>query len=138
MAARLTGGCLCGSVRYESEGPAIMSLNCHCRDCQRSSGGASSSAMFVPSDSLQVTGSVKYYDSIGDSGKTIRRGFCPNCGSALFGKPTILGDVTSIRPGTLDDPSQFRPAMDVYAASAQSWDHLNPELPRHAKVPPMS
>ena len=39
MTAR-TGGCLCGAVRYESEGEPFFALQCHCRDCQRSSGTA--------------------------------------------------------------------------------------------------
>jgi hypothetical protein len=136
VTARLTGGCLCGAVRYESSGPPILSLNCHCRDCQRASGGPFTSSLFVPSEALQVNGTVKFYDSKGESGQIIRRGFCPDCGSALFGRPAVLGNLVSIRPGTLDDPSSFRPIMDIYAASAQPWDRLDPDLPKHAKAPP--
>lgn len=135
MAALLTGGCLCGAVRYKSTEQPAMSLNCHCRDCQKASGGASTASLFVPIDSLNVTGNVKYYDSIGDSGQVISRGFCPECGSALFGKPAIMPNLISIRPGTLDHPGTFRPTMDIYTVSAQPWDHMDPALLKFPKVP---
>lgn len=136
MAARLVGGCLCGAVRYESAAEPAISLNCHCRDCQKASGGACTASLFVPVDSLIVTGRVKYYERMGDSGQAISRGFCPECGSALFGKPAVMPHLVSIRPGTLDDPSIFRPALDMYSASAQPWDLMDPALPKFATVPP--
>jgi hypothetical protein len=136
MATFFTGGCLCGAIRYECTGQPVLSTNCHCRDCQKASGGASTAALFVPKDTLKITGDVKYYDKTGDSGQTISRGFCPHCGSALFGKPAILPDLISIRPGTLDDPSTFQPAIDIYTASAQPWDYMNPGLPKYPKLPP--
>lgn len=138
MATWLTGGCLCGSVRYECSGEPVVSLNCHCRDCQKSTGGGYSASIFVPIDSLTVTGKVKYYEKTGDSGQTISRGFCPECGSALFGKPAVMSSLVSIRPGTLDDPSIFQPAIDMYTANAQPWDHMDPALAKFATVPPMA
>jgi len=136
MSTKMTGGCLCGAVRYECGGQPVLSLNCHCRDCQKVSGGPFTSSLFVPIESVAITGEVAYYDSIGDSGKIISRGFCPRCGSALFGKPSLMPTVISIRPGTLDRPNEFVPAMDIYAASALAWDSMNPELPKHATLPP--
>ena len=136
MMNSFTGRCLCGAVRYEFTGDAVLALNCHCRDCQRASGGASTPALFVLRNSLKISGSAKYYDSIGESGKVISRGFCPNCGSALFGQPELMPDVISIRPGTLDDPSTFRPAIDIYTASAQPWDVMDPAIPKFSAAPP--
>ena len=138
MATVFTGGCLCGAIRYECTGQPVLSANCHCRDCQKASGGTYTSALFVPKGTLKITGDVKYYDKTGDSGQVISRGFCPHCGSALFGKPTILPGLISIRPGTLDDPSTFQPAMDIYTSSAQPWDYMNPGLPKYPKLPPSS
>jgi len=40
-----------------------------------------------------------------------------------------------ITAASLDDPSQFRPAMDFYISSAQPWDHMDPALPKFAKMP---
>ncbi|GAB1538562.1 hypothetical protein NUACC21_12240 [Scytonema sp. NUACC21] len=90
----------------------------------------------MPQNSLTITGEVKYRNVIGDSGSIVGRGFCPNCGSRLFSKPPIP-ELMGITAGSLDDPSWFRPAMDIYTASAQPWYYMNPELPKFAKMPPM-
>ena len=135
MATKFTGGCLCGAVRYECAADPVMTGNCHCRDCQKSGGGAFAPALAVPAVALKITGTVKYYDKKGDSGQIVSRGFCPNCGARLFGKPKAMPEITVVLAGSLDDPSWFRPAMDLYTASAQPWDHMNPELPKFSRMP---
>lgn len=137
MATPFTGGCMCGAVRYECSAEPIMTGNCHCRDCQRASGGGFVSVLLVPKNALKITGDVKYYDVKADSGNTISRGFCPNCGARLFSKPTVVPDLMGIMAGSLDDPSRYRPTMDIYTASAQPWDYMNPDLPQFPKMPPM-
>jgi hypothetical protein len=48
-----------------------------------------------------------------------------------------LPDILGLHAGSLDDPSVYRPAMDVFtSASAQSWDLMDPKLPKHAEGPP--
>jgi hypothetical protein len=139
MAVPFTGGCACGAVRYECSAEPVMAGNCHCRDCQRASGGPFAPVVIAPKAAVKITGAVKYYEVKGDSGNAIRRGFCPNCGSPLFGMPSGLPmELVSIRAASLDDPSWYRPAMDIYTASAQPWDHMNPDIPKFPKMPPMS
>ena len=136
MATPLTGGCMCGAVRYECSVEPLMAVNCHCRDCQRATGGAYVSVFFVSRNAITITGEVKYYDVKGDSGNILSRGFCPTCGSRLFGKPAVRPDAIGIMAGSLDDPSTHRPAIDIYTTSAQPWDYMNPELPKFPKGPP--
>ena len=82
---RITGGCLCGAVRYESGGPALMALRCHCRDCQYLSGGEPADALVVPSASLRrVKGEDRFYWTHADSGTRVFRSFCAQCGTPLF------------------------------------------------------
>lgn len=131
----LAGGCLCGEVRFETSAEPVFSGNCHCRDCQRSSGSAFTPAIFVPANSVQIQGTVKYFASRADSGNAIERGFCPNCGSQLFSKLQLMPDVLGLRAGTLDEPGHFHPTMDIYTSSAAHWDHMNPALPKFATVP---
>lgn len=131
----LIGGCQCRQVRYETNAEPLFSGNCHCRECQKATGGAYVPAFAVPANSLKVTGDVKYYESRADSGNTFSRGFCANCGGRIFGKTSGFPQFVLITAGSLDDPSRFKPAMDFFISSAQSWDHMDPNLPKFAKQP---
>jgi hypothetical protein len=135
MKLPFTGSCMCRAIRYECSAEPIMMGNCHCRDCQQATGTAFAAAMLVLRDAVTITGDVKYYDVTGDSGSIVSRGFCPHCGSRLFSKPPIP-EFMGIMAGSLDDPSWFQPEADLYTASAQPWDYLNPDLPKFAKFPP--
>src|SRR5436305_8974253 len=79
----LSGGCACSWIRYESEEGSIVDLICHCRDCQRASGSAYAAMSVVPTDKLTFTREPKYHGVKGDSGATMQRGFCPECGSPV-------------------------------------------------------
>jgi len=136
MTTRFTGGCICGGVRYECAADPIAMGNCHCRDCQRASGSAYAPALLVPASAVSITGEVKYYDVTGDSGSIVQRGFCPTCGARLFGKAAAAAGIIDIMVGSLDDPSWYRPQADIYTASAQPWDHMNPDLSKFVKLPP--
>jgi len=136
MATKLTGGCMCGAVRYESTGDPGMSGHCYCRDCQYSSGGSNSSGMFVPKAGFKLTkGQLKHYEVTADSGKKLSRGFCSNCGSPLISVLESIPDQIEIRVGSLDDPNQFKPAFNIYMASAPKWAPVAPELPKFQKMP---
>ena len=112
--ASTKGGCMCGAVRYECAADPIFMGNCHCRDCQQSTGGAYTPAIGVPRVAVKITGDVRYFESKADSGSMAKRGFCPNCGSRLFSMPPFAPDLMVITAGSLDDPSIFKPGMDIY------------------------
>ncbi|MGH7062310.1 MAG: GFA family protein, partial [Stellaceae bacterium] len=108
MTAVRTGGCLCGRVRYESLGPPIFSLLCHCRDCQHQSGSAYVAAMRVPAAGFRVTrGDPKLYVSKSDASNEVTRAFCPDCGCPLFIRVSARPDIVGLRIGSLDDPREF-------------------------------
>lgn len=131
------GGCSCGAIRYECAAAPLVMANCHCRDCQRASGGACASIVVVELSALKLLkGQPKYHFVAGDSGKWTSRGFCDQCGSPLFAKGEAFPNVVSIKPGSLDDPSWFKPSMDMWAPSAQPWDYMNPGLPKFDRFPP--
>ena len=137
MAATRTGGCLCGALRYESAGEPVFSLQCHCRDCQRSSGTAYIAAIRVPASGFRITqGAPKRYVAKADSGNEITRVFCGDCGSPLYVQVSPRPDIIGIRVGSLDDPSGFRAEADIFVGSAQPWDHMDPALPKYATYPP--
>ena len=136
MAQKLSGRCACGAIRYECNVDPVVMFNCHCRDCQRASGSAYAAIVVVPKVAVKVWGEPCYHKIIGGSGKVIERGFCPTCGSQVTTKLERLPDIFVLQAGSLDDPSAYRPVMDVYISSAQPWDHMDPNVPKHAKGPP--
>jgi hypothetical protein len=120
-----SGGCACGSVRYEA-GAAVLMMNCHCRDCQRASGSAYAAFVVVPKDSFRSSGMLHSYECIGGSGKKIRRRFCPACGSPVVIEVDAAPGIVALLAGSLDTPSLHDPSMDIFTASAQPWDHMSP------------
>ncbi|NOT12889.1 MAG: GFA family protein [Methylococcaceae bacterium] len=130
MKLPLTGGCLCGAVRYEILAEPVASINCHCRTCQKSSGAPYLALLFVPAIALIIRGNVKEYATTAATGNTVYRAFCPECGTALFGKNSSFTKVRPVAAATLDDPSVFKPEKDMWVADAQPWDYMNPELPK--------
>lgn len=135
MTAPFTGGCLCGAVRYECSTEPMMTGNCHCKGCQKASGGGFVTAFAVPEDSLTITGKVKYFDTTGDRGNVSHRGFCPECGSRLFGSSSGMPGLTTVMAGSMDDPSGLQPSMNIFTGSAQPWVHMDPDLPKFPAMP---
>jgi hypothetical protein len=132
MAQTLSGGCACGAVRYEGEADPVAMFNCHCRDCQRASGSAYAAVILVPKAAIRINGEPRYHRLTADSGSGIERGFCPNCGSQVLLLAEHNPDVLILQAGCLDDPSVHRPARDIFTASAQPWDHMDPSIPKFA------
>lgn len=124
-----TGGCLCGQVRYRiTSSPAAARL-CWCRDCQRIASNGTANVIFA-ADSIECTGKLATHSSQANSGNTVTRHFCPNCGSHLFADSTGRPGMTVVRIGTLDDPSAIKPVANIWAASAPAWACLDPALER--------
>ena len=132
-----SGGCACGAIRYESTAEPVMMLHCHCRDCQRASGGPFSSYVIVPTEAFKLLqGSPRFHASPSEMGGKTRRGFCPDCGSPIVVKPDAVPQFVAIRTASLNDPSWFNPQVDVWTSDAHSWDQMNPALPKFEKYPP--
>ena len=131
-----SGGCACGAIRYESTAAPVLMLHCHCRDCQRSSGGPFSSFVIVPTEAFKVLqGSLRFHDSPSEAGGKTHRGFCPDCGAPIVVNADAAPQFAAIRTASLDDPSGFSLQMDVWTSDAHPWDQTNPALPKFEKYP---
>ncbi len=136
MPDTFTGGCACGAIRYRSDGPARYMGNCHCRDCQQATGSAYFPAVLVKEhDFVLEKGNPRWFERPADRGHTMRRGFCPDCGSPLFLINTASPGAMVMYAGSLDDPGWYSPSRDIYTHSAQPWDLMHPDTRKSEKMP---
>jgi len=133
----LTGGCLCGGVRFEIGEPLVSSGYCHCTRCQRRTGtAASASARIAPGSLRLLSGGelVRAYDP-GDGG--FLKEFCTNCGSALWSRSPVDPEVISVRLGAFDGDPGIRPSSRAYTDYAAVWEPIPDDgLPRHGEARP--
>ena len=135
MALKLTGGCLCGAVRYQATADGPLCLHCYCKDCQRATGSAFATIVAVPKDRFELSGAMGSYRTPGASGKHVERFFCTTCGSQVYSVAEVMSQAIFVKAGTLDDASQIQPQMAVWTSSAPAWARLAGEIPTFARNP---
>ena len=133
---RLTGGCMCGAVRFELAGPLHDARYCHCTRCQRRTGTAASANASIERGSLTLL-------SGGDLIRAWRppdgyeRLFCGECGSALFGRGRDDPEDLTVRLGAIDGDPGVRPGFRQFVESAAPWETLPDDgLRRYERRPP--
>jgi hypothetical protein len=126
----VTGGCLCGAVRYESSDPPVDVCYCHCRMCQRSSGNAFGMFASFRRDAFRFTrGEPKLYKSSAFA----ERGFCAECGTPLIFRYVTLGPLSeeiAVSLGSLDHPEDASPKSHWGIESQMPWLAIHDDLPR--------
>lgn len=131
-----TGGCLCGAVTYTVSKPPARTAQCHCRDCQRSSGTGHMSLAFFSEDDVEIHGEATGYGAAADSGNINTRYFCPQCGSRVFSRNSGRPGVIAIAVGSAENSDWFEPAAVVYTRSRPAWDVTSTEVPNFDTMPP--
>jgi hypothetical protein len=132
MEISLRGGCLCGALRYEALGDPGNASYCHCDDCKRATGGPYTVGVLVKLSELRIiSGSVQGYATIADSGRSITREFCPNCGSPLFTKAEKCPDLVFIKAGSLDEPDAVQPSCQMWMKCSVPWAYIDDSLPKY-------
>ena len=125
-AACLTGGCLCGAVRYRLTAPPPGASYCHCRMCQKATGGPFAVFADMKAVTFRVTkGTLAVYPS----SRAAERGFCADCGSPLTFR-YLDSTWISVTIGSLDDPDAVRPTEHAGIESQLAWVHVDDGLPR--------
>ena len=132
---RIDGSCACGAIKIEGEADPERTQMCHCTDCQKFTGSAFSTVLGVPKPAVKIEGKIARYSKTGDTGKSIHRIFCPECGSSIADEADALPDVVMLGSGTLDDSSWVKPGMEIFCDSAQSWVDLQGAMKRFPKMP---
>lgn len=137
MTKKISGGCLCGSVRFECDSQQFMGgAFCHCRDCQYVSGGGPAVVAALPETAFDLQkGETKGYTVKSESGNDVTRHFCAECGTPMFSELSTAPGLKIIKAGTFDDPESFKPQMTVWTSSAPPWAVIDPNLPQFPKDP---
>jgi hypothetical protein len=134
----MTGGCLCGRVRYVVTGEPMRSGLCHCRDCQRYTGSAFEPWLLLATNQVSLHGEMKTFDMTGGSGHVIHRHFCANCGSGVVNEVDVLPGTIIVLAGTLDDPTMFVPTVEIYCSASQPWVNDGRERERFPMMLPLT
>lgn len=131
----ISGGCLCGQIRYEALATPLFQAHCHCQDCRKNGGSAFAALVFVPAASLTWQGETKTFNHSADSGSTMTKHFCCHCGSQLFGTNSARPERIHIKVGTIDDAQWFQPECNVWASSRLPSTPINPDVTDFATMP---
>ena len=121
MSDTITGGCLCGAVRYVARGEAAYAGYCYCNDCRRASGSGSIGFMGFPAAAIAITGAVLIHSYLLSDGRVSDRNHCAACGSLVYGGIVGKAGGHTIYAGSLDDPSRFKPKMAIFAREKAPW-----------------
>jgi hypothetical protein len=130
--APLTGGCMCGAVRFEVSAPLVGARYCHCTRCQRRTGTAFSVTGLTQQGSFAITqgeDAVSTYEP-GEDGW--HKSFCSVCGSQLFTSHPEDAELIAVRLGALDQDPGVRPSAHQFVTYAAPWEPIPDDgLPRY-------
>ncbi|MEM8759694.1 MAG: GFA family protein [Pseudomonadota bacterium] len=124
MTQELTGRCLCGAVHFTIKGAVSAPVACHCRECQRHSGGMWV-AVTAPSENVTIARERLAWVSVS---ARARRGFCRDCGGYLFWEP-VGGTTIDVAYGALDDTKDLKLAAHIFTEECRLPE--GDGLPRH-------
>ncbi len=138
MTKELTGGCLCGAVRYVWR-PTIRfkSYACHCTDCQKRTGTSFALQQMALESDLEVQGELAEGGFTQPSGARSRLFACPKCQSRIYGINSERPGFVIIRAGGFDHNQSIIPDFHVWTQSKQPWISI-PEETNSFKTQPES
>jgi len=131
---KIEGECLCGNIHYSGKTDVLLTAICHCKNCQKQGGASFSTNFAVAENSVNFSGNLSLYEDKGDSGKSVNRYFCNQCGSPLYSESEALAGLMILKAGTLDDSSWIKPDTAIYCDSAQPWVDLGNEIKNFPKM----
>lgn len=135
----LTGGCLCGAVRYVVSGPFLRAGHCHCVRCRKHSGAAAGTQGRVRREDFRLVAGAERLVVYRPAPEAAVKVFCEVCGSSLFGGTWPDGDEISIRLGTVEGDPGIRPQHHTWVSEKAAWDEITDALPQHPEgLPPES
>lgn len=131
--AAITGGCLCGAVRYKIIGDLRDVVNCHCSKCRRFHGNFGAYTSIKVADlTFAEQGGLKWFVSTDDETPNVRRGFCVECGSSLFWHPQDQEKI-AVAAGSLDSPTNLNTIGHIWLSQRGDYYDIHDDLPKFEK-----
>lgn len=127
------GGCRCGQVRFRVTAPPLVTMACHCRECQHMTASAFSLSAAIPTEGFAVTAGTPVRG--GKPSPELQHFHCPECKSWLFTRMTGMDLFVNVRATLLDAPSDWAtPFVETYTSEKLDWaatpaSHSFPQLP---------
>lgn len=122
----VTGGCFCGEVRLEVQGPENYACFCHCESCQRAAGAPLVAWATYARDTFKVTNG-EVHRHVSSPGVT--RGICRNCGTSLTYENVKRPGEIDLTLNCLDDPTAPELKAHIWTEDAQPWMTFDDGLP---------
>jgi hypothetical protein len=136
MTESLAGGCLCGAIRFTISTPVSELRACHCTACQKASGAGGSVNAPMPSSAFKITqGTPKRFEMKADSGRTLYRFFCGDCGSPIYSQRANNPDMVVVRAGLFDRKQGMKITANIWTKSAAPWSYIDPASQQVAGQP---
>jgi len=131
----ITGGCLCGGVRYEVDGSFLRASHCHCSRCRRHTGTSHSTQGRARREDFRLVAGEELISVYTPEGGAVKA-FCTVCGSSLFGGQWPEGDEVTFRLGSVDGDPGIRPQFHTFVGSRAVWDEITDDLPQYEGYKP--
>lgn len=131
----ITGGCLCGDLRWAAAAPPKWMGLCYCADCRKASGSGFIPFMGFDAAALTITGRWTVHRMTHADGREAVRNSCVVCGGLVFGGKLGETDEHTVYAGSLDDPSLFTPSIAIFTRDAAPWAPIPPGLKPFQTMP---
>ncbi|MEM6897783.1 MAG: GFA family protein, partial [Pseudomonadota bacterium] len=112
------GACLCGSVQIRVTAPPLMTMACHCRDCQKMSAGAYTLTTMFPKDSVSFSGDF-VIGGLRSSERT--HYFCASCLNIVYSQMRQAPERVNLRTSLLQDAAAFLPFIEIRTDERLPW-----------------
>lgn len=134
MSEPLTGGCLCGEIRYEVDWPVEPLAACYCADCRRMTSAGGSINAVVPADAFRLTkGRTKVFTKTADSGHALHRHFCGDCGSWIYNPMGGDPERLVLKAGAFDRQEGMTLTVNLWTGSRAPWALIDASLTSREK-----
>lgn len=127
----LTGACLCGAVQLHVTAFPLLTLACHCRDCQKLAASAYSLTVMFPAEAVTATGELVLG---GKHSEARKHYYCPTCLSFVLSRLKAAPERVNLRASLLDDLTWFTPFVEIMTEDKQPWAQV-PVSHSYARFP---